>query len=139
MDIKVYARGVGNPVHRGMLGSMTEHVVDVREDESAPAGLTVGASVAREARRSDAWARPLRPWDGYFAVVWAVTVVLVLGAAEPSWRLRVVAAALVGLTLPWYLWAGRPALRDDTAAGTPGRRYVLGAVLLFLPAAGAGR
>jgi len=47
----------------------------------------------------------------------------------------VVAAALVGLTLPWYLWAGRPALRDDTAAGVPGRRYVLGAVLLFLPAA----
>lgn len=135
MDIKVYARGVGNPVHRGMLGSMTEHVVDVRKDESAPAGLTVGASVAREARRSDAWARPLRPWDGYFAVVWAVTVVLVLGAAEPSWRLRVVAAALVGLTLPWYLWAGRPALLDDTAAGAQGRRYVLGAVLLFLPAA----
>ncbi|MFD3890205.1 sensor histidine kinase [Streptomyces microflavus] len=135
MDIKVYARGVGNPVHRGMLGSMTEHVVDVREDESAPAGLTVGASVAREGRRPDAWARPLRPWDGYFAVVWAVTVVLVLGAAEPSWRLRVVAAALVGLTLPWYLWAGRPALLDDTAAGTPGRRYVHGAVLLFLPAA----
>lgn len=58
-----------------------------------------------------------------------------LGAAEPSWPPRVAAAALVGLTLPWYLWAGRPALLGDTAAGAPGRRYVLGAVLLFLPAA----
>lgn len=56
-----------------------------------------GASGARE---PDEWAGPLRPWDGYFGAVWAVTVVLVLGAAEPSWPLRVVAAALVGLTLP---------------------------------------
>lgn len=144
---------------------MTEHTVDVREDESAPAGLTAGESATHEARlfphrpgrrrmavvsadvlrdeppgasgarEPDEWARPLRPWDGYFGAVWAVTVVLVLGAAEPSWPPRVAAAALVGLTLPWYLWAGRPALLGDTAAGAPGRRYVLGAVLLFLPAA----
>ncbi|MFD6803197.1 sensor histidine kinase [Streptomyces cyaneofuscatus] len=100
---------------------------DVLRDEPPP-----GASGARE---PDEWARPLRPWDGYFGAVWAVTVVLVLGAAEPSWPPRVAAAALVGLTLPWYLWAGRPALLGDTAAGAPGRRYVLGAVLLFLPAA----
>ncbi|MFF6910058.1 sensor histidine kinase [Streptomyces sp. NPDC012389] len=90
---------------------------------------------AAEARDSDVRVRSARPWDGYFAVVWVVTLAVVLGAAEPSWPVRVTAAAIVALNLPWYVLAGRRAMLDDTGSEGPARRYVVGALLLFLPTA----
>ncbi|MFE3371576.1 sensor histidine kinase [Streptomyces sp. NPDC059173] len=97
-----------------------------------PARRLTGADGARD---SDVWVRSLRPWDGYFAVVWAVTLAVVLGAAQPSWPLRAVAASIVALNLPWYVLVGRPAVLDDTGGQGPARRYVVGAMLLFLPTA----
>ncbi|MFJ9625185.1 sensor histidine kinase [Streptomyces sp. NPDC101181] len=103
---------------------------DVSLEEPAR-GLT-GADGARDL---DVWVRSLRPWDAYFAVVWGVTLAVVLAAAQPSWPVRAVAAGIVALNLPWYVLAGRPAMLDDSGNGRPARRYVIGAVLLFLPAA----
>ncbi|GAB2937591.1 hypothetical protein GCM10027028_42880 [Streptomyces sundarbansensis] len=97
-----------------------------------PARRLTGADGARD---SDVWVRSLRPWDGYFAAVWAVTLAVVLGAAQPSWPLRAVAASIVALNLLWYVLVGRPAVLDDTGGQGPARRYVVGAMLLFLPTA----
>ncbi len=97
-----------------------------------PARRLTGAGGARD---SDVWVRSLPPWDGYFAVVWAVTLAVVLGAAEPSWPVRAAAAAIVALNLPWYVLVGRPAMLDDSGSEGPARRYVVGALLLFLPTA----
>ncbi|MDT0491934.1 sensor histidine kinase [Streptomyces griseus] len=97
-----------------------------------PARRLTGADGARD---SDVWVRSLRPWDGYFAVVWVVTLAVVLEAAQPSWPVRATAAAIVALNLPWYVLVGRPAVLDDTKAEGPARCYVVGAMLLFLPTA----
>ncbi|OCC08879.1 sensor histidine kinase [Streptomyces sp. PTY087I2] len=97
-----------------------------------PARRLTGTGGARD---SDVWVRSVRPWDGYFAVVWAVTLAVVLGAAEPSWPVRLTAAAIVALNLPWYVLMGRPAMLDGSGAEGPARRYVAGALLLFLPTA----
>ncbi len=71
-------------------------------------------------------------WDAYFAVVWVGTVLFVLGGAFPApFAVRLAACGLVTLMVPWYLYAGRQALRtggeDERAAG----RYVYVAVVLF--------
>lgn len=58
-----------------------------------------------------------------------------LGAAEPSWPVRATAGAIVALNLPWYVLVGRPAMLDDSGSEGPARRYVVGALLLFLPTA----
>lgn len=97
-----------------------------------PARRLTGADGARD---SDVWVRSLRPWDGYFALVWAVTLAVVLGAAEPAWPLRAVAASIVALNLPWYVLVGRRAVLDESGDEGPARRYVVGAMLLFLPTA----
>ncbi|MFJ6515488.1 sensor histidine kinase [Streptomyces sp. NPDC091406] len=97
-----------------------------------PARRLTGADGARD---SDVWVRSLRPWDGYFAVVWAVTLAVVLGAAQPSWPLRAVAGSIVALNLPWYVLVGRRAVLDESGDEGPARRYVVGAMLLFLPTA----
>ncbi|WP_329114409.1 sensor histidine kinase [Streptomyces sp. NBC_01465] len=86
------------------------------------------------ARASHVWERTFLPWDAYFAVAWAATEVFVLGTSDPGPALRITAAVLLALLVPWYVAAGRPVI---TAKGDDERRatvYLVGAVALFLAA-----
>ncbi|MDT3398944.1 sensor histidine kinase [Streptomyces sp. B1866] len=71
-------------------------------------------------------------WDGYFAVVFVVTMAFVAAASDPGRGPRAVALALFAATAPWYWCVGRRLVRTE---GTDERRsavYVAVAVLLFL-------
>lgn len=86
-----------------------------------------------EALGSDVWDRSFLPWDLYFGVVWAVTLIFTT-AAPHSAAVRTTAFALFILLAPWYVWVGRPELMRPPDS----RRslcYVGGAALLFLPPA----
>ncbi|MFI8878115.1 sensor histidine kinase [Streptomyces sp. NPDC055243] len=89
-----------------------------------------GAAGPRDAH---IWLRTFRLWDSYFAVVWAATLVFVLGTAEPGWPVRLTTAGFLLLLVPWYVWFGRRVLMEE---GTDERRalsYIAGATVLFLP------
>ncbi|MEV6172181.1 sensor histidine kinase [Streptomyces sp. NPDC051954] len=79
------------------------------------------------------WERTFRLWDPYFAVVWVVTVVFVLGAADPGRPVRLAAIGLLALLVPWYVLVGRPVLMAEGQDERRSLGYVAGAVLLFLP------
>ncbi|MGV9988932.1 sensor histidine kinase [Streptomyces olivaceus] len=81
------------------------------------------------------WDRSFRLWDTYFALVWLATLVFVLGAGQPARELRLVAASLLILLVPLYLWAGRPLLREDLQLQRRALGYLTAAVALFLPSA----
>ncbi|WP_447036282.1 sensor histidine kinase [Streptomyces sp. DSM 118878] len=85
------------------------------------------------AAASDVWNRTFRLWDSYFAVVWLATLVFVLGTAHPGWSVRIAAAALLALLVPWYVVVGRPVLMCEGADEHRALVYVAGSVLLFLP------
>ncbi|MGW5354567.1 sensor histidine kinase [Streptomyces sp. NPDC004031] len=101
-------------------------------EPSAPA-----PPAADSARGEHVWERSFLPWDVYFAVVWLGTVLFALSAESPGLRVRVVAAGLFCLPIPWYLWKGRPLLRRqaETTGSTAAARYLAGLVVLFLPPA----
>ncbi|MFI8293144.1 sensor histidine kinase [Streptomyces sp. ms191] len=88
------------------------------------------------ARDSDVHDRTFLNWDVYFAVVWVGTLAFALGAEHPAWPVRLAAAGVFSLLVPWYLLAGRPLMvsgrQDDTAAV---RRYLAGALAVYLAAA----
>ncbi|MGN9817193.1 hypothetical protein ACTMUQ_17885 [Streptomyces sp. SD11] len=69
-----------------------------------------------------AWDRSFRLWDSYFAVVWAATLVFVLGTDFPGWHTRAVATALLVPLAPWYVLVGRPILKGEP----PDERRALG-------------
>ncbi|WP_327290091.1 sensor histidine kinase [Streptomyces sp. NBC_01198] len=102
-----------------------------------PTGELKTPEPAAGPRGGHVWERSFLPWDAYFAVVWAGTVLFALAAESPGLGLRVVAACLFCLLVPWYVWAGRPLLvAQATTTGTPPAvRYLAGLVLLFLPPA----
>ncbi|WP_405583716.1 sensor histidine kinase [Streptomyces sp. NBC_01190] len=82
------------------------------------------------------WERRFLPWDCYFAVVWVATVLFALAAESPGPHIRLIAAGLFGLLVPWYAVAGRRLLTAADPGG--GRRqvgYITGLVVLFLPPA----
>jgi signal transduction histidine kinase len=81
------------------------------------------------------WDRSFRIWDTYFALIWLATVVFVLGAGHPGWPVRVVAAALLVLLIPLFVWVGRPILREDPPDGRRALGYLVAAMALFLPSA----
>lgn len=87
------------------------------------------------ARDSHVWDRTFLPWDCFFAVVWAATVLFALAAETPGPAVRVTAAALFTLLMPWYLWAGRPLLVSEAVGETRSVRYMVGLVVLFMPPA----
>ncbi|MET7621142.1 sensor histidine kinase [Streptomyces sp. NPDC005408] len=87
------------------------------------------------ARDSDVWDRSFLPWDVYFAVVWAATLIFTLGAPSSTWPVRVVSAALFVLLAPWYVWVGRPELMAQGEDERYSVRYIAGAVVLFLASA----
>ncbi|MER5431598.1 sensor histidine kinase [Streptomyces sp. NPDC002588] len=80
------------------------------------------------------WDGSFRIWDVYFALVWAATLVTVLGTDRPGWPVRTVAAALLFLLAPWYAVVGRPLLVGDPVPDDPrALRYLVGGMALFLP------
>lgn len=83
------------------------------------------------------WERSFLPWDCYFAVVWLGTVLFALAAESPGLRVRVIAACLFCLPVPWYAAAGRRLLADQgrTAGSRAAVRYLAVQVLVFLPPA----
>ncbi|RII18612.1 Sensor histidine kinase LiaS [Streptomyces sp. YIM 130001] len=89
---------------------------------------------ATGARSPDVWEGTFRLWDGYFAVVWAATLVFVLGTGDPGQGVRLTTAGLLGLLLPLYLLLGRRVLIEDGADVGRARTYMTLAILLFLPA-----
>jgi signal transduction histidine kinase len=99
--------------------------------EESPRRLTGAAG----ARGSHAWDRSFLVWDGYFAVVWAGTVLFALAAKSPGPAVRLAAVALFTLEVPWYLWAGRPLLLAEATGTRASARYLAGLVALFLAAA----
>ncbi|MEV6836015.1 sensor histidine kinase [Streptomyces sp. NPDC051133] len=87
------------------------------------------------ARGVDAWDRTIRLWDVYFAVAWAATLALVLGAEHPPWPVRAVAAGLLVPLVPWYTAFGRRVLAEDPPGGRRALWYLAGTLALFLPSA----
>lgn len=86
-------------------------------------------------RGAYSWDRSFRLWDSYFAVVWAATLVFVLGTDHPGWHTRVVAAALLVPLVPWYVVVGRPILRGEPPDERRALGYIVGSLALFLPSA----
>ncbi|MFD6289374.1 sensor histidine kinase [Streptomyces sp. NPDC060205] len=82
-----------------------------------------------------AWDRSFRLWDAYFAVVWAATLVFVLGTDFPGWHTRAVAAALLVPLIPWYVLVGRPVLRSEPPDERRALGFLAGCLALFLPSA----
>ncbi|MFJ9025918.1 sensor histidine kinase [Streptomyces sp. NPDC102259] len=81
------------------------------------------------------WDRSFRIWDAYFAFVWLATVVFVLGTGHPGRPVRLVAAALLVLLIPLFVWVGRPLLREDPPEPRRALGYLVAAMALFLPSA----
>ncbi|MFE3592234.1 sensor histidine kinase [Streptomyces niveus] len=85
------------------------------------------------ARETDAWDRSFRPWDLYFGVVWAVTLIFTV-AAPNSAPVRATAFTLFLLLAPWYVWFGRAELmRGPDSRGA--LVYIYVAIGLFVPPA----
>ncbi|MGW8456613.1 sensor histidine kinase [Streptomyces niveus] len=85
------------------------------------------------ARETDAWDRSFHPWDLYFGVVWAVTLIFTI-AAPNSAPVRATAFTLFLLLAPWYVWFGRAELmRGPDSRGA--LVYIYVAIGLFVPPA----
>ncbi|BBB01969.1 putative two-component system sensor kinase [Actinacidiphila reveromycinica] len=98
-------------------------------------GGGAAADGGTEGSGAHAWERTFLPWDCYFAVVWAATVLFALAAQSPGLRVRAAAVGLLALLVPWYLAAGRPLMIARTAGGRRSSRYVAVVVVIFLAAA----
>ncbi|MDN0196191.1 sensor histidine kinase [Streptomyces sp. S.PNR 29] len=81
------------------------------------------------------WDRSFRLWDTYFALIWLATLVFVLGAGQPGWPVRAVAAGLLVPLIPLFVWVGRPLLREDPPDARRVLGYLVAAMSLFLPSA----
>ncbi|MGX1371391.1 signal transduction histidine kinase [Streptomyces canus] len=81
------------------------------------------------------WDRSFRLWDSYFALIWLATLVFVLGTARPGWPVRVTAAALLVLLVPFFVRVGRPLLRQDPPDAREALTYLGAMMALFLPSA----
>ncbi|MER6737394.1 sensor histidine kinase [Streptomyces puniciscabiei] len=87
------------------------------------------------ARGAHAWDRSILFWDVYFAVAWAATQTMLLGAGHPAWPFRAVAAGLLVPLVPWYTAVGRRLLGGDPPDERRARSYLAVAMALFLPSA----
>ncbi|MEO3755663.1 sensor histidine kinase [Streptomyces sp. B6B3] len=82
----------------------------------------------------DQWTeRHIRRWDLYFAMVWVITTLFILLVSSPGLRARLITAGLFALTVPWYVWVGRPVLLVEGADVRRAVLYTAGMVGLFLP------
>ncbi|MBO4256558.1 sensor histidine kinase [Streptomyces griseorubiginosus] len=87
------------------------------------------------APEAHAWDRSVRLWDLYFALAWVATVAFVLGAAQQSWAVRLVAAGLLVPLVPLYVGVGRALIQEDPPEQGRALRYLAAAMALFLPSA----
>ncbi|MFE8945517.1 sensor histidine kinase [Streptomyces sp. NPDC007856] len=76
--------------------------------------------------------RSIRVWDAYFALTWAATLAMLLGAEHPVWPVRAVAAGLLVPLVPWYLLVGRPLLGQNPPDERRAVYYLVGALAPFL-------
>jgi signal transduction histidine kinase len=97
---------------------------------AAPARrLTV---TSRVSRREDAWATGPGRWDAYYAIVFAVVLVVVWVGTDP--RQRLIAIAAMAAMIPCYLLVGRPVWAGCRGPAWRGAAYVIAMILLFAAA-----
>jgi signal transduction histidine kinase len=69
-------------------------------------------------------------WDVYYAVVFAASLAIVqAGPLDPA--RRTIATAALAAMVPWYIFLGRPLMRQDKAAGSRATSYLAGLVVFF--------
>jgi signal transduction histidine kinase len=69
-------------------------------------------------------------WDAYYAVVFAACVAIV-EAGKLDTTGRIAGTAALAAMVPWYLFLGRPLMKQELAATTRGTVYLAGLVVLF--------
>ena len=74
-------------------------------------------------------------WDVYYAVVLAASLAIVqAGPLDPA--RRIIATAALAAMVPWYIFLGRPLMKQDTATEPRATIYLAGLVVLFAIAQG---
>jgi signal transduction histidine kinase len=69
-------------------------------------------------------------WDVYYAVVFAASLAIV--QAGPLDRAgRIIASAALAAMVPWYIFLGRPLMRQDKTTGPRATIYLAGLTVLF--------
>jgi signal transduction histidine kinase len=69
-------------------------------------------------------------WDVYYAVVFAASLAIVqAGPLDPA--RRIIATAALAAMVPWYIFLGRPLMKQDTATEPRATIYLAGLVVLF--------
>jgi signal transduction histidine kinase len=98
--------------------------------------MAASRTVTPAAARRDAWEGSKWQWDGYFAAILAITLILVLSGAGGPLRSRLVISAVFVAMAGWYVLAGRPVLFGDVEGPWRGEVYLAGLVPLFAITAG---
>jgi signal transduction histidine kinase len=86
--------------------------------------------------RQDAWEGRQWQWDGYFAAILALTLVLVLTSGADPLRSRLMISAVFVAMAVWYLLAGRTVLFGAAVRPGRGEIYLAGLLPLFAITAG---
>ena len=69
-------------------------------------------------------------WDVYYAVVFAASLAIVqAGPLDPA--RRIIATATLAAMVPWYIFLGRPLMKQDTTTEPRATIYLFGLVVLF--------
>jgi len=69
-------------------------------------------------------------WDVYYAVVFAASLAIVqAGPLDPA--RRIIATAALAAMVPWYIFLGRPLMKQDTTTEPRATIYLSGLVVLF--------
>jgi signal transduction histidine kinase len=69
-------------------------------------------------------------WDVYYAVVFAASLAIVqAGPLDPA--RRIIATAALAAMVPWYIFLGRPLMKQDTTTEPRATIYLAGLVVLF--------
>jgi signal transduction histidine kinase len=69
-------------------------------------------------------------WDVYYAVVFAASLAIVQAAPLDPAR-RIIATAALAAMVPWYIFLGRPLMKQDTTTEPRATIYLSGLVVLF--------
>jgi len=69
-------------------------------------------------------------WDVNYAVVFAASLTIVqAGPLDPA--RRIIATAALAAMVPWYIFLGRPLMKQDTTTEPQATIYLAGLVVLF--------
>ena len=69
-------------------------------------------------------------WDVYYAVVFAACLAIVQAAPVHASQ-RIIATAALAAMVPWYIFLGRPLMKQDTTTEPRATIYLSGLVVLF--------